>query len=358
MITAPVLMLCYDRFFVAGTIRNAVKLRWEVYVGLFATWIIPALHLLGHYGELAASGFAVEPPVSRGVYFMTEQGVILQYLRLAFWPHPLCFDYAWPRTSFPAVMLPGLINAVILMAVLWLISRRAAVGFCGFWCLLILAPTSSCIPLGDFAAEHRMYLPLAGIVAAAVIGGYEALKRRVSPPALLGVACVLIVILGAMTYRRNEDYHSEEAMWRSVVATRPMNLRAMNDYAVTLSEAGKTDEALSEYDRVLSLIPPDLRRRLDSGEIRFTGTVYPDSLEYSYCRAHANMGLLLFTLGRNDEAIEQYAAALQVVPYLEKVRSNMRQAIRKRGVAEQAVDMEMAKELWRRGHEESPSHGK
>ena len=29
-------------------------------------------------------------------YALTQPGVVLHYLKLAFWPAPLCFDYNWP----------------------------------------------------------------------------------------------------------------------------------------------------------------------------------------------------------------------------------------------------------------------
>jgi len=353
MVMTPILILLYDRFFLAGTFGNALRSRWSVYLGLATTWFVLLILLSEHIYALKVIGYASSGiSISRLDYFLTEQGVILHYLKLVLWPHPLCLDYAWTKAaSFKDLLVPGLINMALLVMTLWASLRRNFAGFCGLWFIVLLLPTSSILPLGDCANEHRMYLPLAGIVAAGVIGLYAVLRNRVVPCILLGMSFMTVALLVTMTFYRNKDYYSEEAMWRSVVETRPMNLRAGNEYAVALSEGGKVDEALAEYRRVLSLIPAELLHRLDSGEIRMNGTVFPDSWEYNYSLAHANMGLLLYTLGKNDEAIAQYAAAMRVIPYLDNLESNMRRAIRKRGVAGNSIDAEMAKELLRVRHE-------
>jgi tetratricopeptide (TPR) repeat protein len=348
MVTAPVLILCYDRFFIAGSFGQAWKLRRAVYIGLAGTLLVPAALLGAVFALLRAFGYASAGiPFSRLDYFFTEQGVVLHYLKLVFWPDPLCLDYGWPRTvSFAGVLLPGLVNGALLLIVCLAVYRRSAVGFCGLWFAVTLAPTSSFFPLGDYAAEHRLYLALAGIIAMVVVGGYQLLRKRVRVGILGGLMCILVMLCMLLTYRRNMDYYSEEAMWSSVVASRPLNLRAGNNYAVALSESGKTGEAIKEYNRVLLLIPAEERRKLDSGRIRMNGTVQPDSVEYNYCLAHANMGLLLYSkLGRNEEAMAHYTAALRVIPFMDAVRRSMRTALLETGVSGKDADALIEKRI-------------
>lgn len=226
MIMAPILILLYDRFFLAGTVKSALKARWPVYLGLAATWFVLLILLSAHNNALKIMGYTSSVSPSQLDYFLTEQGVILHYLKLVFWPHPLCLDYGWTKAAaLQSAVMPGLINAVLLALILWASIRRSFLGFCGLSSVVLLLPTSSVFPLGDYVSEHRMYLPLAGIIAAGVIGGYEALKSRVGSLTLLGAACLLIALLAITTYHRNEDYYSEEAMWRTVVEVRPANLR-------------------------------------------------------------------------------------------------------------------------------------
>ena len=54
-------------------------------------------------------------------------------------------------------------------------------GLCLGSFFLILAPTSSIVPVVDAAFEHRMYLPLASVVVVAVIAGYEITHKLPNP---------------------------------------------------------------------------------------------------------------------------------------------------------------------------------
>ena len=41
MVTAPLIVLLYDRCFIAGSFREALRRRWGLYLGLAATWADP-----------------------------------------------------------------------------------------------------------------------------------------------------------------------------------------------------------------------------------------------------------------------------------------------------------------------------
>jgi peptidoglycan/LPS O-acetylase OafA/YrhL len=117
-------------------------------------------------------------------YALTQPQVICHYLRLSLWPHPLCFWYKWPLARTWGAILPGAsVVAALLAATLWGLLRRQPWALLGAWFFLILAPTSSILPLSDLACEHWMYLPLAAVLAALVLGAHRAgqslLRRRV-----------------------------------------------------------------------------------------------------------------------------------------------------------------------------------
>ena len=84
----------------------------------------------------------------------------------------------------------------------------------------------------EVAAEHRMYLPLAAIVAAAVMGAFL-LGRRLIPSATIGAVVAMIVlisvvgVLGNETRDRNRVYWSAEGLWADTVAKRPGVARAL-----------------------------------------------------------------------------------------------------------------------------------
>ena len=77
---------------------------------------------------------------------------------------PVCF---WPIATRIGQIIPAAsVIAALLAATLWALRRAPALGFLGAWFFLILAPTSSFVPIvTEVAAERRMYLPLAAVVA-------------------------------------------------------------------------------------------------------------------------------------------------------------------------------------------------
>jgi len=90
MVTAPVLVLLYDRAFVSGSFRSALANRRWYYASLAATWV-----LLGFLMQLSPQPGSVgfQTGISWPTYALTELRVVAGYLKLAFWPHPLVFDY-------------------------------------------------------------------------------------------------------------------------------------------------------------------------------------------------------------------------------------------------------------------------
>ena len=130
--TAPVVILLYDRAFLSSSWTNALRARWSLYVALTSSWC----WLLGTVGttltaETGSAGFNA-PVISPMEHLLTQSGVILHYLKLVVWPHPLCLDYYWPiARSTPAIVLSGLLVISLLLTCLWAMARRPALGFLG-----------------------------------------------------------------------------------------------------------------------------------------------------------------------------------------------------------------------------------
>ncbi|HVM60765.1 MAG TPA: glycosyltransferase family 39 protein [Verrucomicrobiae bacterium] len=239
MVIAPLIVLLYDRVFLASSFRELWRKRAGLYPGLAATWLLLAV-LVANTPHRTA-GYRIGGPAPWN-YLMTETGVILYYLRLCFWPHPLVIDYLdWPvASSLDDVLLPGVAVVGLLGATVWAFRHRPWLGFLGAWFFLILAPTSSFVPVaGELAAERRMYLPLAAVVTIAVVGAFLIGKRLLikhhgSIPGCVAVASV-VVVLTFLTIQRNRDYRSDVTIWQDTVDKRPHNTRAQNNLAWLLA---------------------------------------------------------------------------------------------------------------------------
>ncbi len=224
---APILAILYDRTFLAGSFKAALKLRWMIYAGMAASWVLILLSL--HTGQRETMvGYHLG--ISTLDYARTESNVIGHYLRLAFWPNDLVLDYYdWPiARRWSDVSWQGWLVLALAAASLFALWIKPWLGFLGAWFFLILAPTSSFLPImQEAAAEQRMYLPLVAVVVFVVVGGWMLLSRwkwARFPAALAG--CAIVLCFARLTFIRNDQYSTAVGIWQDSVAKRPNNTRA------------------------------------------------------------------------------------------------------------------------------------
>jgi len=283
IVSAPAMVLLYDRTFVAGSFNQAWHRRWRYYLGLVCALLllVPAL------GSLNQRSAGFDTGVTSWVYALTSCRSVVLYLKLSIWPHPLVFDYGQLFVRHVGDVVPQIIILVILVSGMFVaLWRWPVVGFVGAWFFGILAPASSVVPLaGQPIAEHRMYLPLVSIVVVVVVGIFRWLGRGALP------FCVaLITVLSWLTWNRNEVYCSAVYLWSDTVASCPGNPRAHNNLGSALDKIpGRLNEAIAQYQEALRL-------------------------NRDYVEAHYNLGRALALLDRTPEAIAQYEEALRLDP--------------------------------------------
>lgn len=296
MVTAPVMVFLFDRTFVAGSFRAAWQQRWRLHLALACTWFLLAWLMLG--SQLAERGVGYALGVGSFDYALSECRAVLIYLGLAVWPHPLVFDYGWDFVRRDAAAIPWVLAVAALVAATGLaVWRRPKWGFLGAWFFVVLAPSSSVVPIiQQPMAENRVYLPLAAIAGLVVIGSYRVFGRR----SLLAWP-IAALVLGALTWQRHADYRSNVALWSDTVAKRPANARAHSNLGAALLREHRLPDALARFETALRLKPR-----------------FPEALN--------NLGSVLLQTGRPAEAIAPLEAALAVNPNFADAHYNLGQA--------------------------------
>jgi Tfp pilus assembly protein PilF len=308
MVVTPVLALLLDRTFFAGSWSEVWRRRKTLHAGLAATWVLLAFLVLragGTRGTAAGFGLGVTP----WTYALTQCEAITTYLWLSVWPQNLIVDYGTDIVTHASDVIPqGLAVLALVGGTAWALWRRPVFGFLGAWFLILLAPSSSVVPLvSQPIAEHRMYLPLAAVVVAVVAALHAWLGRR----ALL-VCLALAVGLGARTVGRNGDYRSEVSIHRDTVAKRPGNVRALNNLGNALARAGQPAEGLATLEAARRLEPEN-------------------------AAVHGNLGHVLDLMGRGAEAEAEMREALRLDPARNKVRYNLGNVLLRLGKTADAV---------------------
>ena len=332
MVTAPLLVLIYDRTFIAGSFREALRRRWGFYLAFAATGLILARQIAAAFAAHADSAGFHLSNITPFEYARSEPGVIEHYLALAFWPGGLCLDYGRPVARAAGEILPGaIVVGALLTLTIWALVRRPAWGFIGAWFFLALAPTSSILPIKDLACEHRMYLPLAAVVAAAVIAAYVATQKltdsRLPEPLRRGsavsLALALAAALGYVTFLRNKDYRSGVAIWQDVTEKRPENPRGWNYLGNAYAADGQPVKAISSIDHAISLRSEYADAYYNRAWVYLALNRFPEAirdcdqaiaLSPDFAAAFNNRGLAYSRMGRDDLAIGDYDRAIEMKP--------------------------------------------
>ncbi|MGC4072209.1 MAG: tetratricopeptide repeat protein [Nibricoccus sp.] len=375
MVSAPLIVLLFDRTFVSGSFAQALRSRRLFHLALASTWLLLAFCIFSTGNRGGTVG--ANETIGTWSYFLTQCQAIPHYLRLVVWPHPLVLDYGSNVVSgFQEVAGRFVLLLVIGLATLVALWKRPALGFLGTVFFAVLAPTSSFVPvLTQTMAEHRMYLALAPLVLGIVLVLHRASHRA-------GIVCALLlaVAAGAVAFNRNHDYRDLFTLWENTRDRAPLNSRPLNnlgglyvkqnDYpralgffnraaevspddlgarigiASCLGELGRPEEAISILQRVIA-IKPDLHDayynlgKILAAQNDFSGAIaqFTRAIEIkpSSVDAHYNLGNALLADRRPADAADHFRQALVMDPAAIDARNNLGNALVASGHLDEAI---------------------
>jgi tetratricopeptide (TPR) repeat protein len=291
MVSAPLMVVLHDLAFRGRPAREVLRERGRLYTGLAATWLVLIAILLG--GAQVKGALGGLGNISSFQYLRLQARAIVHYVRLSAWPHPLTIAYDWGVPSLAAALPFGLVVLSLLAASVWAVRvGRPWLGFLGAWFFLILAPTSSVLPLHtEPVAERRMYLPLAAVVALVVVLVRGALVRlagagraRLAGALLTGAAAVA---LGTATFVRVRDYRTVLSIWEDALRKSPRSTTVRNNLGNAYAFAGDLERALEHYREAVRINP-------------------------NHPLAHFNIGFTLVHQGKNAEAVAPLQEAVRI----------------------------------------------
>jgi len=217
----------------------------------------------------------------------------VQYLLKLIWPHRLAIFYPHPGSTVS--VLQGLLSGVFLILVSVLVvrySRQRPSLFCGwFWYLGTLVPVIGILQVGVQAmADRYTYLPSIGLLILLIWSIPGSLSRGLRGRLLTTAGALSIVIcLSVTTWCHLRHWESTETVFRHALRVTRNNHVAHYNLGNALLGQGRSDAAVTEYQKALDIWPD-----------------YPD--------VHNNLGLVRAGEGKLEDAISHYRRAIRVDP--------------------------------------------
>jgi len=250
----PVLLLT-DLFFRRNPIQN-----WKLYAPMILGGAVLGFRFYSIASKEGSAGASIAAtPLD---YLFTQFQAVWIYIRLFIIPIGQNLDHGWTIAKAPGGPLAwlGLIGLLAVLGAAWHYRQRfplAALGALTF--LVLLAPTSSILPIADPLVERRVYLASLGLLLILA----ELLTRVRLDQTRLAILAALCLVLAVFTFQRNGVYASTEAMWKDSLQANPNNYRAHFQLAYAYYAEGRCTEAAQQYQYAAQLRTPDYRLLVD-----------------------------------------------------------------------------------------------
>jgi len=242
------------------------------------------------------------------------------YLGKFLWPTELLPIY--PHWTFDKLTLIQILPIPLLAGlflVLWILRRswgRHVLFGLGFFVLNVL-PVLGLVKMRYLnispVADHLVYLPMLGLIGL-VVAGMEQVNKRLNGdirPIAEGVVVLVLALMAWESHVYAGKFINQETLWTYELPRNPQAYQAHNNLGIAWAQAGRTAEAMEQFEQTLQIKP-------------------------DFAEAYCNLGFAWAQTGRPFKAIEQYERALQLKPDFAEAHDDLGNALLQTGEASEA----------------------
>lgn len=230
----------------------------------------------------------VRTDVSTWSYFMTQWRAYLRYFAMYFFSYELNADnleFGF-STHFlnQFVLIALLLNSLFLATVIYLWQQKPALTLALLWFYIGVSPASSVVVLSEPVNDHRAFIGYLGFAIFTILMLHWLHTKNRN---LFIAATVLTAFTyGLMTYQRGDVWRTNENFWRDTVAKNPSSARAHNNLGLEMMHQSKHLQALDLLKRCIEI-------------------------QSTYPPCYINRAVTLARLGRDRDAEQEFAKAVQ-----------------------------------------------
>ncbi len=354
-VTLPVITLLYMFYFLyrGKGIINFVK-TYRVYIltplTLLIAYMVYRFYVLGG-GAVRTISTELLEYITPWYYLLTELKVIVfYYIKLLLIPINLNIDPDIQMSisaSEPAVVFSAILILFFLYLSYKLYHVSKLLSFSMLWFLITLIPTSSIVPLLDFAAEHRLYLPAVGFSVCCAT-----LINKASRGAARNIIIVLIIALFSLgTVKRNIVWNNSIGLWQDTVKKSPNKARAYYNLGIEYAQEKRFGEAIIQFKKSTKILPNHLPSHLMMGKIYKEEGIYRDVVNEmnivlklppeksdDHVDAYLELSSAYIKLGDFKRAEESIKGGLKLNPKNAMLHNNMATILAERGLFDEAIN--------------------
>lgn len=331
LVTLPLVLLLLDYWPLGRWSEASRRERWRLVwqkLPLFAMSLASGVMTYVAQHEGGAIRTAIELPLLSRI--ANALVAYLSYIGKMLWPAKLAVFYPHP-VSVPVWHVLAAILFVVTVTALVIRSAGSrpylVVGW--LWYLIVLAPMIGLVQVGDQAiADRYTYVSLIGLFIAIAWGIAERMgewgKGRMGDPDLpvrpfphspiLCLPALLVILtLAVCTWRQTGYWTDSVKLWTHTLAVTTGNAVGHYNLGLELQTLGRTEEAVDQYEQAIRMNPND-------------------------AEARNNLGAAYGALGRIDEAIDEYKQAIGINPDYANAHNGLGAAYGQLGETRKAVD--------------------
>jgi len=320
VVLIPVLLLT-DLYWNTDFSLADLRRNWRLYLPLAVCGLMAGIAVWRIVAQSPSAGFRLHE-FTWAQYFFTECRVFFTYIRLLILPvgQTLRPNVPISRTILDHGSIFGLIGiAVILSAAIYFRRRYRLASFGILLFVVLLAPTSSVVPLLDPQVEHRLYLPALALILVLL----EFLLRARMPQPRLAALCVSIaVILGGLCYARSRIWGDEVLLWKDALVKAPDSPIPYYNVAIAYINQRRCGEAEDFLHQVPARFDRDIPMMTLRGRTEECLAKFEDAVHVLAAAArllpraslYIRIGIIRTRQGKLPEALGAFERAIELDP--------------------------------------------
>lgn len=291
-VTLPLILILYDLHFPSKEKLKTKALRYIPYFALALFYVSLRVILIKKVGQFEGWG-------SPYITFLTMSNVVVDYIRVLFFPLKLC-AVGYPIPIINSIkeshaIIPLLLLLTIAAALPFLYRRFKVVSFSIIFFFITLLPVLNIIPIKALKADRFLYLPSIGfcLLFSYIIAAIGRKFGRLSVGKISLVRVIAVFFITAYSIRttlRTEDWKSEIAISKETVRASPKSAWALTALGANFIERDNYTEAVKPLEKAVAI----------SG---------------GYEMARNALGMCYLKLNRYEDAAWQFKIAIEINPH-------------------------------------------